>query len=278
MHHAPEVVPEYQHDAQKDGRRVRADRAGLKPAKHLAAAADHAADAVDRAGRSRRRPRRFHRPSSETMQNRLDDGGVVDLVDVVLVRQHAVDARKPARPARSGRLAVLEEEVAPRSRSRQAPRPTDTIISVVSGAPSSAASPRARRTRPKLGSRKCSNRPPMPGPPGDNGSDREDDERHGHRRRRVVQMGPVRLVVRGRTASACVVAWRAPQRRTLAMERHEHEAEHVDRGQQRREHAHDPQQRVAAGKRAEQDFVLAEEAGERRDAGDRDRRRSTNVQ
>ena len=34
-----------------------------------------------------------------------------------------------------------------------------------------------------------------------------------------------------------------------------------------------PQQRVAARERAEQDFVLAEEPRERRDAGDRDARR-----
>ena len=55
------------------------------------------------------------------------------------------------------------------------------------------------------------------------------------------------------------------------MKGHEHEAEHVDRRQQRRQQADRPEQRVPALIGVEQDFVLAEKTGKRRQAGNRDR-------
>ena len=70
---------------------------------------------------------------------------------------------------------------------------------------------------------------------------------------------------------------RARRRRVVApftVERQEHQPEHVGRGQQRRERGDGPQDPVTVDSRLEQDLVLAEEAGQRRHAGNRDRRRS----
>ena len=57
----------------------------------------------------------------------------------------------------------------------------------------------------------------------------------------------------------------------LAVERQEHEAEHVGGRQQRREHADGPEDPVAVRERAPEDLVLAEESGEPGHAGNRDR-------
>ena len=59
--------------------------------------------------------------------------------------------------------------------------------------------------------------------------------------------------------------------RARAMEGEEDEPKHVDCRQQRGQHADDPENRVSAREGAEEDLVLAEEAGEERDARDRNR-------
>ena len=58
---------------------------------------------------------------------------------------------------------------------------------------------------------------------------------------------------------------------SLAVERQEHEAEHVDGGEELRDHAEQPQHGMATDVRAIEDLVLAEEAGEERHARDRQR-------
>ena len=83
---------------------------------------------------------------------------------------------------------------------------------------------------------------------------------------RAIVRRDVRAIVRWCRCRSRVVA--------LAVERQEHQPEHVGRRQQRRQRADHPQERVPLDERLEQDLVLAEEAGQRRDAGDRQRRRS----
>src|SRR5688572_2910801 len=58
---------------------------------------------------------------------------------------------------------------------------------------------------------------------------------------------------------------------SLAPEREEHETKHVGGGQQRRQRADHPQDLMTLDERLEEDFVLAEKAGERWDPGNRDR-------
>jgi hypothetical protein len=55
------------------------------------------------------------------------------------------------------------------------------------------------------------------------------------------------------------------------VKRQEDEAEHVDRRQQRRQQADDPQQEAPALEGAIEDLVLAEEPRQARHAGDRER-------
>src|ERR671925_304472 len=81
------------------------------------------------------------------------------------------------------------------------------------------------------------------------------------RMRRVACCRLFLLWVRGR-------GWRSAS--ALAVERQKHQAEHVGRGQERRHHADSPQHDPAAGKRAEQDLVLAEETREKRKPSDRE--------
>src|SRR5688500_10823186 len=57
----------------------------------------------------------------------------------------------------------------------------------------------------------------------------------------------------------------------LAMKREVNEPEHVCRCQERREDPHPPQQLMSFNEGLEQDFVLREEAGQERHAGDRHR-------
>src|SRR5262245_54049919 len=57
----------------------------------------------------------------------------------------------------------------------------------------------------------------------------------------------------------------------LTVERQEHEPKHVGRGEQRREGANRPQQRMPRDERLEEDLVLAEEAGQRKYTGNGDR-------
>ena len=146
----------------------------------------------------------------------------------------------------------------PRSRYRQAPRPPTR-----SSAPSRVRPrPLRRHAAPKLGSRKCSNRPPMPAQPAATEPIASTINAHGHRGRRVVQMSPrmvhavhgvhmVRMVHRVRVVP---VSRSARERRTLTMEGHEHEAEHVGRRQQRRQHADDPQQPCGRSRRCGRGF------------------------
>src|SRR5215475_8538185 len=114
---------------------------------------------------------------------------------------------------------------------------TDTVISVISG-PDSVVS--RTTAAPKLGSRKRSNHSPIPSQPAVTVS--------------VMLVGVI--VVR---ASGC----------PLAMERHEHQPEHVGGGQQRRQQADSVEQPVAAHVRFKENLVLAEEAGKRPNAGNR---------
>ena len=108
-HHAPQVVPEDQHDAEKQRHRVGADRSGLQPAQDSADPADRLAHAVDRAvdEPARRRPSRAR---LRTDPDRLDDGGVVDLVHVVLVLEQRPQAGEPFGDADRPRAVLQEEE------------------------------------------------------------------------------------------------------------------------------------------------------------------------
>ena len=99
---------------------------------------------------------------------------------------------------------------------------------------------------------------------GEDGSDREHDERQRHRRRRIVWSVPM----------SAVAVRRAP----LAVEGQEHEPEHVNRRQQRRHGADQPQDlrpviviRLGADERPVENLVLAEEPGEQRNAGNVER-------
>ena len=81
---------------------------------------------------------------------------------------------------------------------------------------------------------------------GEHRAERQDDQRDGHRRRRVVQVPAVPMVVVA-VAAVRAVAVRVvtmPRRGALAVEGQEHQAEHVDRGQQRRHRADRPTARV----------------------------------
>src|ERR1051326_3719235 len=105
----PQVIPEDQHDTDEERRGVRPHRSGLQPAQDVARTADDVADAVDRAvddGHVDELPQSFFGRDVD----RLDDDRVVQLVDVVLVQQHAVDAAEVFGHA-IGRSAVQQKEV-----------------------------------------------------------------------------------------------------------------------------------------------------------------------
>ena len=75
-----------------------------------------------------------------------------------------------------------------------------------------------------------------------------------------VRIGRMRRAVAGGDAGRGV-ARRFPGGAAIAAEeRHRHQPEHVERGHERRNHGHDPH-RFVCQKGAEQDLVLAEEAG-----------------
>ena len=117
--------------------------------------------------------------------------------------------------------------------------------------------------------------------PGQHRADRQHDERERHRLGRVV--GPVPGAVPA-VAGIVAAAWpwaapacRAPVARRLprrpavgAEEGQRHQPEHVERGHQRGERRQ-PVHQLVLEERLQQDLVLAEEPGERRDAGDGDR-------
>ena len=84
--------------------------------------------------------------------------------------------------------------------------------------------------------------------------DRQQDQRHGHHRRRLVDPVP----------DLFGAAERAPERQP-------HEPEHVERGQAGDDEADQPDPSEPLLERFAQDLVLGEEAGQRRDAGDRQR-------
>ena len=88
---------------------------------------------------------------------------------------------------------------------------------------------------------------------GEDRADRQDHQRHRHHRRRFVQ------VLLGVMIGAA-----------LAVESHEHLAEHVERRHARAAQSQEPNELVAVltGEGLPEDLVLGEEAGERRKAGD----------
>src|SRR4051812_23094000 len=88
---APQVVPQDGDDAEEHRRRVGADRPGLQPAQQVAGAADGLSDAVDR-GVNHLHVNHLPQPGVRHDADRLDDGGVVDFVDVVLVQQQPLQA------------------------------------------------------------------------------------------------------------------------------------------------------------------------------------------
>ena len=103
---SPEIEAENQRRRPRKRRGVRADRAGLQPAQDRAppptvSATPFTAPSIIPTSTT------FHRPSSDTMLDRLHDGGVVDLVDVVLVREQPMDAAEGARRARRRRAGSL---------------------------------------------------------------------------------------------------------------------------------------------------------------------------
>ena len=106
---------------------------------------------------------------------------------------------------------------------------------------------------------------------GEHRAERQDDQRDRHRRRRVVQVRRRGRDRRGRApCPPCPCAscpW--PAARALAVERQEDQAEHVDRGQQRRQPRRSTHStRWPLANVLEEDLVLAEEAGQERHAGD----------
>src|SRR3954471_9051761 len=105
---APQVVPQDRDDAEEQGRGVGADRPGLQPPQQVARAADGLADAVDRAV-NHLDVDHLPQPGLGHDADRLDDGGVVDFVDVVLVEQQPLQAAE-AVGHRIRCAAVFEKE------------------------------------------------------------------------------------------------------------------------------------------------------------------------
>ena len=119
---------------------------------------------------------RFHSPSSDATQlNRLHDGGVVQLVDVVLVQQQRPQAVR-ARPRRDRRARGFmrkkeqrDADAADRERPTTLPSACNSVPASPLSSPDGRARPRARpchRASPltvKLGARYASSRfaPPM---------------------------------------------------------------------------------------------------------------------
>ena len=95
--------------------------------------------------------------------------------------------------------------------------------------------------------------------------------RPSRRRSRARRAPPAATIIEGGDSCRwCSASWREPRR---AAEREHVEAEHVERGEHRADQAQRARCRSARTANAlEQDLVLAEEAGERRHAGDRQRR------
>src|SRR5712692_2196165 len=104
----PQVIPQYQDDTEEQRGRVRADRSRLQTPEGLASADDHLADAV-------------HSAVDESHVNSLPDSvlghdsnrphdrGVVYLVDVILVRQDAVQSGESF-GSKIGRPSVREKK------------------------------------------------------------------------------------------------------------------------------------------------------------------------
>ena len=223
--------------------------------------------------------------------DRLDDRRVVELVDVVLVREQAMQTGEPQRHL-VGRPAVLQEEehrdADPADGDERSTRPSARARAVRSSPRSRPGSPRpalraraaggeARLEKP-LDPVRSAERVRHADVAGEDRADGQHDERQRHRRRRVVQMTRDRgraMRRAGVLGAGCAGAGcRRAAVLAVAVKRQEHQAEHVDRRQQRREQPDHPQHRVAARKGAVQDLVLAEESGQARHAGNRHARRS----
>ena len=123
----------------------------------------------------------FHNPCFGHDVNRLDDGRVVDLVHVVLVLEHAVQAREPT-GQRARRHRASSGRRTPPGRSRQPPRSSTTAISVSSRPRGLRGLDRLAPARPApqnsaRGNARSSCRPI----PGGDRTDRQHDQRERHR-------------------------------------------------------------------------------------------------
>ena len=105
--------------------------------------------------------------------------------------------------------------------------------------------------------------------PRDDGTDGQGNQRGGHSRRRIMQMHAMAVcamhlcTVRLCTVHPCTLHLEP----FLAVEREEHQPEHVGRRQQRRQHPHHPENLVAVPEGLEEDLVLREEPGQARHTG-----------
>ncbi len=257
-------------------RRVGADRTGLQSAQQLAHAADGLADAVDRAVDDAHVDA-LPQPVLRDDANRLDDRrrrrsrrrSTCSASRRCRPRE-AVGQRVRRRRGSSGRRT-------PRCRCRRPRRASTRTISVELEALVVPRAVRRLRRAAKLGSRNCSNRFDPPSACGSRRSRPATEPTASTISASAIAGGAscrwcraVQCVHRV-PGAACGARCAGAGAARVAVKRQEHEAEHVDRRQQRREQADGPQQRVAARERAEQDLVLAEEPGEPRHAGDRER-------
>ena len=168
----PQVVPEDRDHAEEQRRRVGADRAGLQPAQQRRSRrARPSADAVDGAVDHADVDALPQALARTTMLDRLDDGRVVELVDVVLVQQQRVQAGEARAPSRRRRARFCRKKKAARPMPASAtattrPSASARVPVVAFGAPAVAGRLRrpalvtgcAARWRVKLGSRKRSRR------------------------------------------------------------------------------------------------------------------------
>ncbi len=339
-HHHQRVVL---HEA---GLQATVAEAGLPEA--VAGGVDHAVDAVrvDEARQPRGGPRhpagRVDEPVDHPLiepprglrraQRARHGGGVVDLVDEVLVLQQVIQVRdaRRHRGGRAGRPHVqLPREADPERGDRHRQRHQSQLtgarqvgpcllpvrrggtvfgggwrrmsggrdgLAMAGGGLGAPGQRRLGGLRRRVGRRvsrearleevldrvAAAERRRDPDDAGENGACREQHQRHRHHARRLVRAVPRavavgacrvvrvpgRVVVGGRTRPRMGgLPARAP---VVAVERHRHQPEHVERRHPGR-HGRQRPQEPAIEERAVQDLVLAEKAGQRRDAGDRER-------
>ena len=209
----------------------------------------------------------FHKAAGRDDPDRLHDRGIVDLVDVVLVQEQPVQSREPTRH-RVGRVSVSQPEIhreadpGERNAGRQRHEHQLRGRVGVAGCGLMVTSDRSRRgfRRGDVVGRAGGNKalvkecfdPVAPAErmrnaneSGQNRANRQNDQRKRHRWRRIVHVRRAMCDVRRahvrradvrHVRGAHVLVRRSLRRQadaSLAVEREEHEPEHVGRGQER---------------------------------------------